>query len=504
MTDSQSFLLGADVGSSSCKVVLIDHTGREHASGQKAYDTLYSQPGWAEQDPEEWYRTFCQAVRKSLTVTDIQARQIQAISITGPAHNVVLMGENDQILRPVIHWSDRRSTPQAEWLAEEHGDLIFETTFQTVNPSWTLAQLFWVQQNQPEIWSKVKRIFLQKDYVIYRLTGSWQTDSYDAVGTQIYNVKQRSWSKELCEILDLPLSVLPPIGEATQISGFVSKVAADETGLAAGTPVAIGSGDSVVEALGVGVIETGQCIIKLATSGAVNVVTEEPQPSPLTMTYAHVIPRRWYSISATNSGASSAMWFRKAFAFNDAIGSGFSAMEELASASNPGSEGLIFHPYLQGERAPYWDPRMRGDFVGITVSHQQKHFARAVLEGVAFSLRDCLEMVKIIGLPITDITILGGGARSKLWRQILTDILGQIVRYPEGPATEYGAALLAGVAGGVYSNLYQAAEYCLKAKDLEPEGANIPRYEDLFSLYQRVTENLIPIQHALSEMYDRI
>jgi xylulokinase len=502
VTGTPPYLIGADAGTSGCKVTLIDSAGHVLAGSQAGYKTNFPRPGWAEQDPEDWHRALVQAVRQCIETADVPARDVAALSVCGPAHNVVLLDRDRCALQPVIHWSDLRSTPQAAWLEAEHGSTIYEITYQRVNPVWTLPQLLWVRQNQPEVWQRIHRVVIGKDYLSYRLTGSWRTDWYDAMGTQMFDARAREWSQPICELLGLPLDRLPPVSDATEITGKVTAAAAQETGLATGTPVAVGSGDSVVEALGAGVVEPGQCIVKLGTAGNVNVVTAEPRPDRRTLTYCHVVPDRWYTIAATNSGASSAKWFREAFnlkARSPGAGGRF-LVDRMAAEVPPGSEGLIFHPYLQGERSPYWDPALRGDFIGITIRHQQQHFARAVLEGVAFSLRDCVELVRDLGISITETRLMGGGACSALWRQIVANVLGMDLLVSAEGTTAYGAALLAGVASGVFSDVQEAAMSAIHTQgNVQSDPKNAARYAQLYPLYRQATQSLGPIYHALRE-----
>lgn len=491
-----TYLLGADVGTSSCKVILINTCGDTVATSRVSYQTNYPHTDWAEQDPEEWYYNFCLAVRQCIQRAAISPSDIQSVSVCGPAHDVVLLGRDGRALQPVILWSDRRSTPQAHLLEELYGDLIFDTSYQPVSPHWTLAQLLWIKECQPAIWQQVARLAIRKDYITYRLTGSWATDWYDAVGTQLFDVQQGTWSQTLCSMIGLPVSYLPSVHDATSINGRVTSQASEDTGLVAGTYVAVGSGDSVVEALGAGVFEPGQGIIKLSTSGSVSVVTATPRPSHKTITYHHLLPNRWYSIAATNSGAAAAQWFVDVFGRAPVSGN----LDKIAAQAEPGNLGLIFHPYLQGERAPHWDPYLRSDFVGITVRHQQQHFARAVLEGVAFSLRDCFELFHSLDVHIHEFYVLGGGARSPLWRQIIADIFGRsLIETPYVNLAAYGAALLAGVAQGTFASFDEAVQVGQRQQTItEPNPKTAPLYAELYMLYQRLTTSLAPIYHDLS------
>ena len=503
MKKTDNFLMGADIGSSSCKISIVDDTGRILAYGNTDYFAETKKEGWAEQNPDVWFQAFKSSVRQCLKESRIPPSKIYALSVCGPAHNAVLLDKNNEVLRPAILWWDQRSTHQSDWLLKKFGRTIFKTTLQPVHPSWTLAQLLWIKENEPYIFKKIHRIIIGKDFITYRLTGSWQTDWYDAMGTQLFNGKAKKWSKEICRILNLPVKCLPPVLNSLDIAGHVTPCASIETGLPVGLPVAVGSGDSVVEAFGVAAVEPMDCLVKLATTGTVSVVTAKQHPSKKAMSYFHVIPDLFYTITATNSGASSAQWFYKTF--HDNAKDSYETMEQLAEKVAPGSEGLIFHPYLKGERSPYWDPDLRADFIGISHTHKKQHFIRAVFEGVAFSLRDCMELIRSMDIPIKRTFLVGGGARIKLWRQITSDILATRLHIPKVPSlyvATYGAALLAGLASGVFSSLKEINKIAGKTdKTNKPDPNYADQYEKTYTVYKEITRNLQPIYKKLKNIY---
>ena len=449
-----SFLIGIDVGSSVCKCMIVDDNLRPISQNAQPYPTRHPQNAAAEQNPEDWYRSACQAVRNCLDSGGIEPASVAGISIAGPAHSVALMDDAGNILHPTIHWSDLRSAPQAERLEEEYGDAIFAATLCRVNPAWTLPQLLWLRENKPAVYQRLGRILVVKDYVRYRLTGRYQTDVYDAIGTQLYNAHAGAWSPDLLEIVGLTEEMLPEARPATEISGGLTRAAARDCGLREGTPVAVGSGDSVVEAAGIGAIAPGHCVLKLGTSANVNLVMRDAKPHPGAIAYRHVVDPYWFAITATNSGTSTLLWFAETFcrsATERLAGQpAYRQVEALAADSVPGARGLLFHPYLQGERSPYWDPHLRGDFVGIHRQHRLKDFARAILEGVAYSLRDCFELVNTIGDSIDRLYLIGGGAENRLWSQIICNAIGRKLSKPVVQSAAYGAAILAGIATGVF------------------------------------------------------
>ena len=501
------YLIGVDVGSSDCKVMIVRSDGEVAAAHTLSYSTHYPRPGWAEQDAEDWYRVACQSIKVCVEASSIDPLKVAGISIDGPAHNVAVMDEYGNVLRPVIHWSDLRSTPQSERLKARCGDVIFSSTYTPANPSWTLTQLMWLQENEPATWAKARRFLVTKDYVRYRFTGTYQTDIYDAIGTQLYDIPRDCWSQELCDLIGLDIGWLPPIAPASSISGALLPEVAAVCGLPGGIPVAVGSGDSVVEALGIGAIRPGQCIVKLGTAANVNLVTDRPYPSFQAMTYRHVVPDRWFTITATNSGAVTMRWFRDTFCrleVQQAKKQGISIYElinRLAEDIPAGAQGLIFHPYLMGERSPHWDPMLRGDFIGVSQQHGTHHFARAVLEGVAYSIRDCLNVVDSLGQRVTAYYLIGGGAKSPLWRQILCDVLGHPLTRPAVEDTAFGAAMLAGVAVGVFADWHEAVQTCSQVEEeLKPDAAAHELYSEYFDIYRAVADDLRIHSHRLVQM----
>ncbi|MFN8418677.1 MAG: xylulokinase [Anaerolineae bacterium] len=501
------YLLGVDVGSSDCKVVLLDERGSLISSAAAAYPTFHPRPNWAEQNAEDWYGAARAAIRTCLNTADIDPRAIAGICVDGPAHNVALLDQHFQPIYPVIHWSDLRSVPQTRFLEEQAGERIFQLSLCRVNAAWTLAQLLWLRQNEPEVWSKLRHLLVTKDYVRYRLTGDYQTDPYDAIGTQLYDAYGQQWSAELCALTDLNPAWLPAVCPPTAIAGTLIATAAADLGLPAGIPVAVGSGDSVVEALGIGAVAAGQGLVKIGTAANVNLVTAQPQPSRQSITYPHVVADQWFTITATNSGASTMRWFRDTFCrleVQQAAAQGISVyalIDQLAEGSAPGAQGLIFHPYLNGERTPYWDPDLRGDFVGITAQHNIHHFARAILEGVAFSLRDCVDAVRQIGQPISELYLVGGGAKSARWAQTICDVIGQPLIKPPVEDAAFGAALLAGIAVGVFADTSAAVDQGVRTGTiLQPNPALRDLYDAYFEVYRAITRDLAQHHHQLTKL----
>jgi len=504
-------LLGIDIGTSGCKITVIDREGRivDTASGE--YHTSRPEPGWCEQDPDEWYDVACRLLHEIRDRGMCGAGDVAAIGLDGSTHNAVLADAGFRPLRPAIMWTDQRSVRQAARLEEQAGAEIFRIGYQKPTPTWTLPQLLWVAEHDPGVLPRLVHVLFTKDYVRHRLTGTWETDHIEAQGSLLYDMAARRWSAELCGLAGLPMEVLPPLVEPTAIVGSVTQAAAEQTGLRAGTPVVAGCSDSAVEDYAAGAIRPGQMVLKLATAGNVNVMTAEAHPHPRTLTYSHVIPGLWYTVSATNTAASAERWFRDVFCGDEreaAAGEGRSVYERLhesARQAPPGAEGLFFHPYLLGERSPYWDANLRGSFVGATMRHGKPHFVRALLEGVAYSLRDCYRSIVEMQLPVDEIRFIGGGAKSDLWTQILSDVFARPIVRPAGCDASFGAALLAGVGAGLFADTTDAAERCVRVRDVvQPDPRAVEVYARLFPLYRRIHDDLAGTYAELARVCDAL
>ncbi len=481
-------VLGVDVGSSSCKTVAVDRSGMVAAQSTVAYPTTRPRPGWAEQDAGDWYRSAVESIRDC--VGQLNSRSVAGLSLDGPAHNVAILDSAGEVLAPVIHWSDLRSVPQSRRLEEEVGDEVFEISLQVVGPGWTLPQLAWVREEWPEVWSAARWFAVTKDFVRYRLTGEMATDPYDAVGTQLYDTLGSCWSDLLCGLVGWDPVSMPLVLEPTSQAGSITDGASAEAGLNPGTPVFTGSGDTVTEAFGVGARSPGDTVVKLGTSGVVLAISDTPLPDRRLLTYNHVIPGRWVGLSATNSGAATLRWFHDVFMEHPGANSDLVRFASLAEDAPPGSDGLIFHPYLAGERSPYWDPSLRGAFSGVSGSHRLPHFVRAVIEGVAFSLRDGAGALEDRGYAAETVKLIGGGARSDLWCQAIADVLARPVTRIDVPAPSYGTALLAGIGLGWFDwdslpHLPQEVETVF-----HPREEHALMYRTAFDKYQELVPSL--------------
>lgn len=486
----KDLLLGIDFGTGGCKATLIDFSGNiiESASGE--YPTIHLKPGWAEQNPSDWHRTMSETLKKLKELP-----RTAALALDSYTHGAVLLDEKFEVIRPTIIWTDQRSVKECELLNSNHRNLVFETAYQMPAPTWTLPQMMWLKNNEPETIEKTKRISFVKDYIRFLLTGENACDCIESQGTLFWDMKNSRWSEELCGIAGISTDILPIIKKPTELAGHITAKAASETGLPEGIPVIMGASDSAVEDYAAGAIEPGQCILKLATAGNVNVMTAKPHPHPETLTYSHVVPGMWYTVTATNSAAVCQRWFR------DAVCKGQTNYDELyqAAAQSPmGSNGVFFHPYLQGERSPYWDPDLRGSFIGMSMANSFNDLSRALLEGVAYSLKDCHRTIEKMNLKPHEYILIGGGARSELWSRIVCDIFNAPVKCPKACDASYGSALLAGVGTGVFSDELSAVKQCLKIeRELKPVPENAKFYSEQFENYRKIHD-------ALADTYKKI
>ncbi len=501
---SDTLLLGIDIGTGGCKISIINQRGEILAESSHEYETFHPKSSWCEQNALDWYSALISCLKKIKNSGNINLKDIKSIALDGSTHNAVLLDKQMGVIRPTIMWTDQRSIEEVNYLENGWGQKIFQITYQKVSPTWTLPQLLWVKNHEPENFEKIFRIMFVKDYVRYLLTGSWETDFIEAQGTLLFDATNNQWSDELCQLIGLPIEVLPPICLPTDIVGEITAVTSRLTGLAEGTPVICGTSDVTVEDYAAGAINPGQCIIKLATAGNVNVMTAQPTPNLYTITYSHLIPNLWYTAAATSSAAYAMRWFRDNFCSEElersrATGKNvYQLMGDLIQSIPTGSDGLIFHPYLLGERAPYWDPYLRASFIGASMSHTKGHFIKALMEGVAFSLKDCFSLIEKMEIEVTEFIIIGGGSKSDEWSQIVCDIFGKKVVRPSIVDASYGSALLAGVGIEIFSDVLDAVHQCMKIdKYFVPNESNRLKYNKLFKFYLEIPDKLKDIYREI-------
>lgn len=501
----EKLMMGVDFGTGGCKVTVLDEEGQITGEAEWSYPTHHPFPGFSEQNPEDWFNALLECLRQ-LVEQGLEISKIRWIALDGSTHNAVLLDKDSQVIRPVIMWTDQRSHKEVEELRRLYGEEIYDITYQQVSTTWTLPQLMWLKNQEPENFRRIARIMFVKDYIRYLLTDSWATDFIDAQGSMLCDMTTKQWSHELCALIDLSPHVLPPIYAPLDIAGKITPEAARKTGLDTGVTLVCGTTDVTAEAFGAGAIMPGQCILKLATAGNVNVMTSGPRPTPETLTYSHVVPGLWYTASATSSAAAAMRWFKDQFGFEYEMQTRLSHshvynyIDSLAADSPAGSRDLFFHPYLSGERAPYWDPYLKASFTGISTYHTRGDFARAVMEGVAFSLKDCFRLIQDMNLDITEFLLIGGGARSDVWTQIVSDVFGKTVRRPKQTDASFGSALMAGLAMGVFPSEKEAVNRCVGVgREFTPNPDNHRIYQRQFRLYRTIHDRLESIYHEMAK-----
>jgi xylulokinase len=456
-------VLGIDVGTGGTRAVIVNADGRVMASATSEHAPFRSpRTAWAEQDPEDWWRASRQAIGEAMKASGARPSSIRAIGLSGQMHGAVLLDEAGAVVRPSIIWCDQRTEAECEWLTNTVGAArLLELTSNPALTNFTLPKLLWVRQHEPDAWSRVRRVLLPKDFVRLRLSGEYAIDVADASGTLLLDVAHRRWSHEIVEAAGLDISMLPRLFESPEICAHVSARGSAETGLVANTPIVAGAGDQAAGAVGMGITRPGAVSVTIGTSGVVFAATDRPalDPKGRLHTFCHAIPGRWHVMGVTQAAGLSLRWLREQLGLKDQGDAAYDLMTNEAAAIEPGADGVLWTPYLMGERTPHLDPNIRAALVGLAASHTRGHIVRAVLEGVAFSQRDSFTIFKELGVPVQRIRVGGGGARSALWRQIQADIYGhavETVHADEGAA--YGAALLAGVGASLWPNVDDACD----------------------------------------------
>jgi xylulokinase len=494
-------LAGIDLGAGSLKVSVIRADGSLVAEASAAVATSSPHPGWSEQDPNDWWIAACKTLQSVVAQMKRPASDIAAISFSAGAHTPVLEDTDGRVIRPAILWSDQRSRAETQALRDKADQRILDIGANRANPTWTLPQMMWLRDAEPEAFARIKRLYVAKDWLRSKFTGTWETDIIDALGTLMLDAKAAKWSDELCEMIGWRMDTLPPIVSPKAVVGRVTASAAKATGLAEGTPVVCGTSDTAAETFGAGMVREGLGVVKLATAATVNVLTPQARPDFSLINYYHVVSDHWYVITATNSCASAHKWLRDTFFRRDGDdGSAvFDAMDAKAAAVSAGAEGLFFHPYLNGERSPHWDPLLRADFVGAGFNHGAGHFVRALYEGIAYSLRDCRDALSAKGLHFSSARLTGGGSRSALWRQIVADVLNVEVELPAVADASFGAALLAGVGVGIFKSEQDAAKVISIVSRATPDPARAAVYDRGFPIYRDIQAALAPLNHRIHD-----
>jgi len=495
------YLMGIDVGTTGTKAVLVQPSGRIVARATHEYPLHTPRPGWAEQDPADWWRATVAAIRDVLQASGVGPEEVRGLGLSGQQHGSVFLGKDGEVLREALLWCDQRTAAQCDWIHDTVGfDRVVEETLNPVLTGFQAPKIVWLRDNEPEVYERLRMILLPKDYVRYRLTGEFATEVSDAAGTSLLNVGKRQWSEVMLKGLGLTTDMLPRVYESPEASAAICETAARETGLRAGLPVAGGGGDNACSAVGNGVIEEGIVQVSVGTSGTVFAPMLQPKMDPKLRvhTFCHAVPGQWHAMGVMLMAGGSLRWFRdelcgeeKAEAERRGVDP-YEIITEMAAGAPIGSEGLLFLPYLTGERTPHADPNARGVFMGIGLRHTKAYMARAIMEGVCYGLRDSLEILREMKLPVDEARNTGGGSRSEFWRQMQSDVFRTplvAMEIDEGAA--FGAALLGGVAGGVWPNVPAACAAAVRTKEpVKPNRQASVIYNKYYPTYRGLYRSL--------------
>ena len=484
--------LGIDVGTSGTRALLLNERGAIIGSATEDHAPFASPSiGWAEQQPEDWWRACGIAVRRVLASAGLRGEDIACVGFSGQMHGAVMLDSHDRVVRPALIWCDVRTEPQCRAITEKIGaERLIQLTCNPALPNFTLTKFLWVREHEPANWKRVHSVMLPKDYVRFRLTGERAIDVADASGTLLLDVANRRWSQDVLQAAEIDERLLPVLYESPEVCARVSSAGAQATGLVVGTPVVAGAGDQAAGATGMGIVDPGAVSATIGTSGVVFAATDRPalDPRGRLHTFCHAIPGVWHVMGVTQAAGLSLRWFREQFGAKEGPGDPYDRLAAEASTVAPGCDGLLWTPYLMGERTPHLDPNARAALVGLTASHGRAHIVRAILEGVAFSLQDTFTIFDEMRVPVTSIRLGGGGARSRVWRQIQADVYGrevEIVAAEEGAA--FGAAILAGVGASAWPSVGAAAAAVVRvAERIAPETKSAATMKKSYAAFRRV------------------
>ncbi len=510
-----AYLLGIDIGTSGTKTVLFDETGKTITSALEEYPLYQPNIGWAEQDPEDWWKASCDGIRKVLTKSGINPADVSGIGLSGQMHGMVLLDAENKVLRRSIIWCDQRTTAECAQITSLVGEKrLIEITANPALVGFTASKIMWVKNNEPAVFEKINKILLPKDYVRFRLTGEFATEVSDASGMQLLDVPGRCWSGEVLSKLGIEKNWLADVYESQVVSAKVNNEAASLTGLKPGTPVVGGGGDQAAGAVGNGIVKPGVVSSTIGTSGVVFAYLDKISidPKGRVQTFCHAVPDTWHVMGVTQAAGFSLKWFRDNFCKEEMSVAElmetdpYVLMDQEAAKVKAGSNGLIYLPYLIGERTPHLDSDAKGVFFGLSTVHKKRDMIRSVMEGVVYSLKDCLGIIAGMGVDVSEVRASGGGGKSKLWKQMQADIFGLPItttNSSEGPAL--GVALLAGVGTGVYKNVAEACDAAIQAKSIQqPEESNIGLYSKYYDLYGKLYNSLKNDYKELSQILKSI
>jgi len=495
------YLLGIDVGTTGAKTLVCDESGAVLATATVEYPSYSPRPLWSEQNPEDWWKGTCRSVKNVLKKAGVHGGEIRGIGLSGQMHGLVMLDGRGQVIRPAILWNDQRTAAECREMTDAVGpDRLMATVRNPALTGFTAPKILWVRKNEPENYENCRKILLPKDYVRFRMSGTFATEVSDASGMLLLDIEKRTWSQEVLEKLDVDRELLADCFESPEVSAVVSAEAGEELGVSAGTPIVGGGGDQAAGAVGNGIVKTGVISATIGTSGVVFAFCDSPvtDPAGRVHTFCHAVPGKWHVMGVMLSAGGSFRWLR------DTIGNAerdraeaegkdtYDVITARAAEAAAGCEGLIFLPYLTGERTPHANPNARGAWIGLTLRHGRREVFRSVMEGITYGMKDSLEIIRGMGIEAREIRLSGGGAKSAFWRQMQADVYEHSVctiNAAEGPA--YGVALLAGVGAGVWGNIEEACECAISVmSEHEPEGESSRIYREFYPLFQKLYRSL--------------
>ena len=481
------YVLGVDFGGGSSKATLLDDKGKVVATATAEYPTFFGQGGKAEQNPLDWYKAACENIKN--VIKGIDAKDVKCVCFDAATHTAVLMDDNGDPVCNSVYWTDTRSVNEKQYLAENFGDEIFSKCKHNVDTIWTLPELLFVKNSFPDTYAKVKKITFAKDFVRGKFTGDFITDYIEAQGSMLFDFDKKVWDEHLLSLVGLNEKVMPKIASPLDLAGTVNEQASNDSGLLVGTPVICGSTDTAMEVFAAGGVNKGDMTVKLATAGRICIVSDNYVADKNVINYSHLKEGFYYPGSATKSCAASLRWFR------DCFGGDFETFSEMAEEVAVGCDGLIFHPYLMGELTPHANPYLRGGFTGLSSGHTKAHFARAVMEGVAMSLLDCKKYLQDKGITVGETAyIIGGGAKSRVWRSIVADVTGLTLVSTKVNDSSFGSAMCAGIQAGFFSDYDNAIKTCSIKTDITlPNKENFEKYGKIFAKYKKISNFLVEL-----------
>ncbi|MGA2131114.1 MAG: xylulokinase [Bryobacteraceae bacterium] len=494
--------MGIDVGTGGTRALLVDAQGRVAAGCTAVHEDIrMERPLWAEQRPENWWDAARDAIRGALAQAGVSGDQVHGIGLSGQMHGLVILDEANAVIRPALIWCDQRSQPQVDWINRTVGrENVLKYTANPVLTGFTLPKLIWVRDHEPRAFARIRHLLLPKDYLRFQLTGEYATEVSDASGTALFDVVARRWSCDMMDALALDRAILPACAESSEVTGRVSRAAAEATGLAEGTPVVGGGGDQAASAVGNGIVEPGIVSCTLGTSGVVFAHMENVayDPAGRVHTFCHAVRDKWHVMGVTQGAGLSLQWFRNQLA----PGTEYDALTAEAATAEAGAQGLFWLPYLMGERTPHLDATARGGWIGLTAKHRRADLIRAVIEGVSYSQRDCLDIIEELGVAVKSVRVSGGGARSPFWRQLLADIFNkQVVTLETQEGSAYGAALLALAGTGEYASVPEVCRATIReVESVQPRPAESAAYARGHKLYQALYPSLKPAFGEIAEL----